>query len=75
MSEIQRNADFLEMFDIRVAAKSGTDLHRFSQIAEGILLNLHFICVHLWREPAFRGIHATDDSQVFCRLYSNFCRD
>ena len=43
-------SDFMKWFDIRVEKlKWATDLHRFPQTAEGILMNLCFICVHLWR--------------------------
>jgi hypothetical protein len=35
--------------------KPATDLHRFSQMGEGILMNLAFICVDLWRDPALMG--------------------
>jgi hypothetical protein len=31
------------------------DLHRFSPIADGILMKLRFICVHLWRRTATLG--------------------
>jgi hypothetical protein len=56
MSEIQRNGDFMKRFDIRVEKlKPATDLHRFSQMGEGILMNLAFICVDLWRDPALMG--------------------
>src|SRR6266550_5443570 len=35
--------------------KWATDLHRFSQMIEGILLNLGLVCVHLWPDGYFAG--------------------
>jgi hypothetical protein len=55
MSETGTNAALRESFDIEVKEQNKVkDLHRFSLIAEGILMNLSLICVHLWREPRVR---------------------
>src|SRR4029077_15892527 len=48
-----------------VRTEAATDLHRFSRITDGILLNLGFICVHLWR----------NDREISARVYSRVCRD
>src|SRR5437879_6915924 len=47
-----------------VQTEAATDLHRFSRITDGILLNLCSICVHLWR----------NDREICARLDCGFCR-
>src|SRR5947208_16981700 len=48
-----------------VQTEAATDLHRFSRITDGILLNLCSICVHLWR----------NDREISARLHSDVCGD
>src|ERR1700694_1788272 len=48
-----------------VQTEVATDLHRFSRITDGILLNLCFICVHLWRS----------DPKIPARFHSGLRRD
>src|SRR5437763_5905330 len=72
VSETQRS--FIKEFDIRVERlRSATDLHRISKMAERILMNLCFLCVHLWQ--AALGNLRHDDSEIFCRLYPDLCCD
>src|ERR1700694_5663831 len=48
-----------------VQTEVATDLHRFSRITDEILLNLCFICVHLWRS----------DQTIPARFHSRLFRD
>src|SRR5206468_5265088 len=60
MNRRQRRDDFIRLG----MAESATDIHRFSEMAERILMNLWLICVHLWR-PAFGKPRATMIQKFF----------
>src|SRR5205823_6814530 len=64
VSETQRS--FIKEFDISLEKlRSATDLHRISNMAERILVNLCLMCVHRWRVASENLRH--NDSQILRR--------